>query len=159
MTRRGFTILEILAVLTVIGILSAIGINNFLAYQRTLVLRQAATQVATDLSRIRTEARRTSQTWVFRVNADQKSYDTGPQDPTVGTKGGAPAGTIIAGRQRTASLPTSIQLNSAYLVRYSAPYGVNANGASQSVVLSRTDTPSKTINVNVVGVTGKVVVQ
>jgi len=159
MRQRGFTLLEILGILLVITVLAAIGINNFLSYQRSLTLRQAATQVATDLNRIRTEARRTSQNWILWVNpSSPTTYVYGPQSNTPSATDSG----ITAGQARSASLPTGLQLQISgnNWVRFTAPYGVNASASSQVATVSRISAPTtQKINVNIVGVIGKVVVR
>ncbi|MBF6592862.1 MAG: prepilin-type N-terminal cleavage/methylation domain-containing protein [Thermaceae bacterium] len=156
MSTRGFTLLEILGVLLVVGILSAIGIINFLSYQRILVLRQAATQVATDLNRIRTEARRTSQSWILWADS-ANSYIYGPQSSTPSSTNSG----IVVGQGRAATLPTGTQLafKNNNWISFTAPYGLNASAATQSITLSRTDSSPKQIGVNVIGIIGKVVVR
>lgn len=51
--RAGFTLLEMLIVLSVLGILIAAGITTFAQQSRTALVRQAAVQVQSDLERLR----------------------------------------------------------------------------------------------------------
>jgi type IV pilus assembly protein PilA len=136
--KKGFTLIEILIVLAVVGILLAIGSINLVAYQRRLNIEQATTQVATDLSRARMDARRTNQTIEFIANEDQATYEYGP-----------------VGDRRTVNLPEGISFVAGLNVSFNPPYGV-LNLPNSFLQMSGYD---QTRQVNLIGVMGKVVIR
>lgn len=142
--RQGFTLLELLVVIAIIGILISIFSVNLIRSIRTAELREAATQVATDLRRARSQAQRGS-------TAVQLSLP------------GTTASTSYTFTSQPRTLPNGVSLvcktncsASAVTVTYSAPYG--ELGATGRVFTVRS--PVSTITpyeIRIVGVTGKVI--
>lgn len=148
MRPSGFTLIEFLIVIAILGIL--VGLVGFgtVRSARAAELREAATQVATDLRRARSQAQR------------------GSTNVTVSWDAGNSVRYQVSGSERR--LPGTVTLNctsncsgsgtSGNLVTYTAPYGELA-GATGKVLRLASSFPGLTpLEVRVVGVTGKVIV-
>ena len=138
---RGFTLLELLLVLTIVGILASLGLSTFVNAQRAAQLQEATVQFATDLQRARSAAQR------YNQNASIKLGDT-PSTYTLS----------VDGVETVKQLPHGARVEaegSSRTVSYSAPYGeVNAI-SKRFVITSRTPDVRY---VKVIGVTGKVII-
>ncbi|GAA5513552.1 hypothetical protein Dcar01_02293 [Deinococcus carri] len=143
--QTGFTLLEVLVVIAVIGILAGIFGLSIIRSIRTAELREAATQVATDFRRARSQAQR-------------ESTDVALVMP--GTAGGTSY--TVRGQPRT--VPNNVTLlctsncgsGSTVTVNYQAPYG--ELGATGSVFTIQSPNSSvASLEVRIVGVTGKVI--
>ena len=55
---KGFTILELLVVITIVAVISAVGYPNFMDWRKDRVVRAAAEKVATMLTGISTQAQK-----------------------------------------------------------------------------------------------------
>ncbi|WP_420596707.1 pilus assembly FimT family protein [Deinococcus sp.] len=142
----GFTLLEMLVVLAIIGILAGIGYFNYLRQIRIGQVREAATQVATDLRTARDSAMRLTQpasiSWT--TTTPISSYNLN-----------------LPGRNTARNVPNSLNFVcqsgcDSKKIAYQAPYG-ELNGATGTIL--RFDSPlvDKIFYVKVVGVTGKVI--
>lgn len=160
--RAGFTLMEMLAVLVVLGIVMAIAAPSYLRYINTMRMREGAQQVARDLERARTEAKRTNTCWTFKrtssagyqlqsyVNSTNASL---PSRDCTGT-----AGTVI---NRTMGPGTALNLvTTADTAYFRPPFGTNY-GSSEKLSFQVASTANSSINatVTVLGVLGKVIVQ
>lgn len=146
-SNQGFTLLEVLVVLAIIAILMGIFGVNLIRSIRTAELREAATQVATDFRRARSQAQRGSMDIVLVLpgSAGGKVYKVDTVEKV---------------------LPNSVQVickttcgsGTTTNVTYQAPYGELGAGATGSVYTVRS--PMSGINdleIRIVGVTGKVI--
>ncbi|MHA0043557.1 pilus assembly FimT family protein [Deinococcus sp. PEB2-63] len=142
----GFTLLEILVVIAIIGILASISVGYSIRSIRTSQLREAATQLSSDLIQARTTAQSRSSNVAFSV----------PRS--------TPASTYtVAGVTKT--LPNGVQLvctancgtsGTTISNTYLAPFGeLTSNGQVMSLTIQSGITPYE---VRLVGVTGKVMV-
>lgn len=145
MHRKGFTLLEILVVLAVIAILATISGFSLIRNIRSAELREAATQVASDLRSARSRSQRQSDDVVlvlpgtaggttYRYDTDLRNLPNNTRLLLKGTGGGATSN-----------------------ITYQAPYG-ELNGAVGSVYLVRSPMAGlRDFEIRIVGVTGKVV--
>ncbi|WP_456410148.1 pilus assembly FimT family protein [Oceanithermus sp.] len=139
MNRRGFTLLETLVVLAILGmVLSASYVLLRPMLERSR-LDNATAQVATDLLRVRSYARRSNQpaSWTrlddrrYRLDLGGKTYEyTLPEGVTFAAP---PAGTVL---------------------RYYPPYG-EFDASAETITLQ--DARGNSESIHVVGVTGKVI--
>ncbi|KIQ55112.1 pilus assembly FimT family protein [Meiothermus taiwanensis] len=145
-SQKGISLLELLIGLAVLGILLGVGFVSLSAYRQSLVIREAATQVATELQRIRQQARRQSLNFSFQAAEGGNTYKVGPTRELALQAGKPlPPGVIFqhvpAGGGR---------------VTFLAPYGV-VDAANRTFTLRGPG--NRVLNVHVVGSTGKVVVR
>lgn len=149
-TATGFTLLELLIVLTILGILLGLFGLSYLRSIRAAEVREGANQIAADLRAARASAQRRSTPGAFKWagTGSLSSYTLE-----------IPSGTA----PKTASLPGSVTFRCldgcppGRALTYSAPYGemtTTING-TRFVVESRT-AGIPAIEVRVVGVTGRV---
>lgn len=137
MRRQGFTMVELLVVIGILGILLAIGIPNYVRWTASMEVRSAAVNLAQQIVRIRTEAKRGSTVTL--------STTTGSSAVTVGSRTVTLSGATV---QTTGSLS------------FRAPYGTLEGGVTpQEFTLRSTRNSSLTRTVRVVSLMGKVVVQ
>lgn len=145
MNRQGFTLLEVLVVLAIIGILMGILGWSSIRSIRTAELREAATQVATDFRRARSQAQRGSADVVLVLP-------------------GSDGGTSYTAHTVNKTLPNNVKVickttcgsGTTTNITYQAPYG--ELGAAGSVFTVKS--PMSGINdleIRIVGVTGKVI--
>lgn len=134
--KKGFSVVELMVVLAVLGILLAVGSVNLVAYQRRLSVKQAMTQLATDLNKARMDARRLNKTIEFVASAGGSSYEVGP-----------------VGGRFAKSLPDGVSFNQGMSVSFAPPYGlVSAPNAALEISGN-----SHSGQVSLVGILGKVV--
>lgn len=147
LVKRGFSLVEFLIVLAVLGILLGVGFVSLRSYQQSLIIREAATQVATELQGIRQQARRQSVNFSFQASANGNTYRAGrTSDMASLTSKSLPPGVVFQ------SVPSG-----GGIVRFEAPYGIVTSGANGSYVLRGPG--NRVLNINIVGRTGKVVVR
>lgn len=147
----GFTLLELLVVLTILGILMGLFGMSYLRSIRAAEVREGANQIASDLRAARASAQRRSTPGAFKWAGTGRlsSYTLE-----------LPSGTATP---KTMNLPSGVTFRclsgcpAARTLTYSAPYGemtTTING-TQLIVESQTpDIPA--VEVRVVGVTGRV---
>ncbi|GAA5534379.1 type II secretion system protein [Deinococcus aluminii] len=147
MDTRGFTLLELLVVLAIIGILAGIFGISLIRSIRNAELREAATQVATDLRRARSQAQRGSADVVLVLP-------------------GSGGGTTYTVDTVTKTLPNNVKVickttcgsGTTTNVTYQAPYGELGAGATGSAYTIRSPMSGiSDLEVRIVGVTGKVI--
>jgi prepilin-type N-terminal cleavage/methylation domain-containing protein len=144
--KRGYTLLEILIVLIVIAILVTIAVLSLVRYRQSLLLQQATTQVASDLTYARSQARRSSSNWTFQIN-NSGQYQVGPS--------------ASIGAAAVKSLPTGVTFGSVITINFTSPYGqLDTSAAGGNYTGFTLSGPGGiTSQVNVVGIGGKVVTQ
>jgi type II secretory pathway pseudopilin PulG len=137
---------EFLIVLAVLGILLGVGFVSLRSYQQSLIIREAATQVATELLNIRQQARRQSLDFSFQTSAGSNTYRVGrTSDLSSLTSKSLPPGVVFQ------SVPTG-----GGSITFLAPYGI-VNAANRTFALQGPG--NRVLNVHIVGSTGKVVVR
>ncbi len=147
LSPKGVSLVEFLIVLAVLGILLGVGFVSLRSYQQSLTIREAATQVATELQGIRQQARRQSVNFSFQASANSNTYRVGRTSDLASLPSKSlPPGVVFQ------SVPSG-----GGTVRFDAPYGIVNSGANSSYVLRGPG--NRVLNVNVVGRTGKVVVR
>jgi prepilin-type N-terminal cleavage/methylation domain-containing protein len=72
---KGFTAIEVLVVVTILGILLAIGVPFYFSYRPRLILNRAAAQIRSDLMLNRQRAVTTSNTYFFKYDSANQSYE------------------------------------------------------------------------------------
>ena len=149
-TSAGFTLIEILIVLAIIGIFAGIFGLGLIRSIRGAELREAASQVATDFRRARSQAQRGS------ADVTIEWTQTGA-DNTATTY-------TVNGVSR--SLPSGVKLSCTSgctgpgkkTVTYTAPYGeIGTSGSVLTLKSSASSMGITDLEVRVVGVTGKVI--
>ncbi|MFN3390807.1 MAG: Tfp pilus assembly protein FimT/FimU [Meiothermus ruber] len=145
-SQRGISLVEFLIVLAVLGILLGVGFVSLNAYRQSLVIREAATQVATELLSIRQQARRQSLNFSFQASAGGSTYKVGrTSELALLTSKPLPAGVVFQ------SVPSG-----GGSITFMAPYGI-VNAANRTFALRGPG--NRVLNVHIVGSTGKVVVR
>ncbi|MDX2005807.1 MAG: prepilin-type N-terminal cleavage/methylation domain-containing protein [Meiothermus sp.] len=142
--KQGYSLVEIIVVLAVAAILLSVGTVALLGYQRNLAMRQGISVVVADLTRARSQARKTSQDWQVVLTSNQNTYQIQRAGVTV----------------QTVTLPAGVRIGNvggSKTVQYTAPYGLRPQGSS-SLEVPVVGTGSRQGKINVVGITGKVVV-
>jgi prepilin-type N-terminal cleavage/methylation domain-containing protein len=139
-TQAGFTLLEILLVITIFGILAAVGmmaINRLNTRQRVVDAQQTLYQL---INRARSDSRRTSSSQTVTWNTANASVTVGTQTTTL-------PNVTLSVASDASPVPTSVV--------YLAPSGRRSDTGTLQFKLSGTS--GVTLYVNVIGVTGKVV--
>jgi type II secretion system protein H len=72
--RAGFTLVELMAVLTIIALMAAMGMPRMLRWYSTLGSRSAVNQVIADIHLARIQAVRQGQTVSLRIDQDGRRY-------------------------------------------------------------------------------------
>jgi prepilin-type N-terminal cleavage/methylation domain-containing protein len=132
---QGFTLLELLIVLSVLAILLGIAVTGYSRYRAGLELRQAQQTFVQELNRARSEARRLSQTQ--SITWTDKTIVIGPREIPLSDSGNI----------------TLRNLNSQTNLNYTAPYGRVIASEYKFELRGRGDLSTM---VYVYGVTGKV---
>lgn len=146
LAKRGVSLVEFLIVLAVLGILLGVGFVSLRSYQQSLIIREAATQVATELLNIRQQARRQSLNFSFQASAGGSTYKVGrTSELALLTSKPLPAGVVFQ------SVPSGEGS-----ITFMAPYGI-VNAANRTFTLRGPG--NRVLNVHIVGSTGKVVVR
>lgn len=150
MKSRGLTLLELLVLLGVLAILLSIGISGYVNYRRSLLIREAATQFATDLAYWRSQARKTSRSYQFSVIPNTDTYQVGEYDKS------SPGG--FKDTPITKNLPAGAVFSQVKdpTFQFFAPYGVTS-AANNSIEIQALG--NRRLQVNLVGLTAKVVVR
>ncbi|MGK0618506.1 pilus assembly FimT family protein [Meiothermus cerbereus] len=143
---KGISLLELLIVLAVLGILLGVGFVSLRSYQESLALREAATQVATELLSIRQQARRQSLDFSFQASANSPAYKVGRSSDLASLADKSlPQGVVFQ------SVPSG-----GGRVTFTAPYGV-VSAPNRTFRLRGPG--NRMLEVHIVGSTGKVVVR
>ena len=141
--RQGFTLLELLLVVTIIGVMSAVSISGFRAASDRARVNQAAAQLSADLQRARSASQRYNREARFITDtATANSYEL-----------------VINGDTLERTLPAGAQLSAdnALNIRYSAPFGEIGDAVPSRIKVDLANRSAKPLYVKVLGVTGKVV--
>ena len=143
---KGVSLVEFLIVLAVLSILLGVGFVSLRSYQQSLAIREAATQVATELQGIRQQARRQSVNFSFQASANSSTYRVGRTSDLASLPG--------------KSLPRGVTFQRVPAgggrVTFLAPYGI-VDAANRTYELQGPG--GRILYVHVVGSTGKVVVR
>ncbi|MFN3265934.1 MAG: Tfp pilus assembly protein FimT/FimU [Deinococcales bacterium] len=154
---RGFTLIEVLIVIGILGIVLALAAFVFLREQQVQQLRAAQTQLATDIERARSLARRYSYNYRFTINYSTGAYIARALDNSNAVVTTAPA---VTGR-----LPNPIKLLStvptstgSFSVVYSGPFGRMQGSAASSMRIGFGSAAGQLkTSVDMIGVTGQVI--
>ncbi|RIH86394.1 GspH/FimT family pseudopilin [Calidithermus roseus] len=150
MRSQGLTLLELLVILGVLAILLSIGISGYISYRRSLLIREATTQFATDLAYWRSQARKTSRSYQFVVIPNTNTYQVGEYDKS---SSGGFKGIPITKNLPTGAIFTQVKDST---FQFFAPYGVTS-AANNSIEIQALG--NRRLQVNLVGLTAKVVVR
>mgnify|MGYP005846192417 CR=1 FL=1 len=132
--------------LAVLGILLGVGFVSLSAYREGLLIREAATQVATELLSIRQQARRQSLNFSFEANAGSHTYKVGRTNELASLASKPlPPGVVFQ------SVPSG-----GGRITFLAPYGT-VSAPNRTYTLRGPG--GRVLNVHIVGSTGKVVVR
>lgn len=142
-SQKGISLLEFLIVLAVLGILLGVGFVSLNAYRQSLVIREAATQVATELLSIRQQARRQSLNFSFEASAGSNTYKVGRTNQLASKS--LPSGVVFH------SVPSG-----GGSITFLAPYGT-VSAPNRTFTLRGPG--NRMLSVHIVGSTGKVVVR
>lgn len=146
----GVTLVEMLLVLAIIGILLGIGTSSYLRWARNEQVREAATQLYSDLNRARTLAQQSSRSaaldFVSATRYDLRlgaagAADTLRRDLAPGLRLTLYGGGAVAGRT----------------VEFRAPYSEVPAGSALAFEITRDQPGYRKLRVAVAGVTGTVV--
>lgn len=148
MRSKGYTLIELLIVLAIIAILSGIFGLSLIRSLRTAELRDAATQVAADFKRARSQAQKGSADVVivtpgntagstYTVNGSSRSLERGV--------------TLIC---VSGCSPASAATNT---ITYSAPYGELVGAVGDIMEVRSPYNGIAAFQIRVVGVTGKII--
>lgn len=144
--HKGFSLLELIIVIAILGILSTVGLLTI--RRDTPQVRQAASIIAADLMRARTEAIRLNTPVTFKVNAGADSYSMFADSDCDGT---ADTGTTnIAERTTTGDFPladvetTLTNARICFDVR-----GLPRNNATGSISVTSRQVSSTRLSVNI----------
>ena len=141
--QQGFTLLELLLVVTIIGVMSAVSISGLRAASDRARVNEAATQLAADLQRARSAAQRYNQNASFKIDtATANSYKLTINGTT---------------SERTLPVGTQLAADSALTVQYSAPFGEIGNAVPSQLKINLANRDTKPLYIKVLGVTGKVI--
>lgn len=146
MKSSGFTLLELLIVMAIIGIIASIFSWGFIRNIRTSELREAATQVAADFRRARSQAQRQSKDIVLVLpnGTGGTTYKVDTENKTISNGIRVSCTTSCAGANVN--------------VTYQAPYGELGSGATGNVFTLTSPMNGITpYEIRIVGVTGKVI--
>lgn len=151
--KSGYSLLEVLIVLAIIGGLAGIGVMNYVGWRNNSVVRDAATQIAQDIERVRSDAKRLNTTRQLFA-ASGNSYQIRDGNNTVLSTRSLPAGAQIAQVAQDTSAQASISL------AFTAPYGTQSTAASwYDIVVRSVSNASTTRTVRVIGPLGKVIIR
>lgn len=132
--------------LAVLGILLGVGFASLNAYRQGLVIREAATQVATELLSLRQQARRQSLNFSFEASAGGNTYKVGRTNELASLASKPlPSGVVFQ------SVPSG-----GGSITFLAPYGT-VSAPNRTFTLRGPG--NRILNVHIVGSTGKVVVR
>ena len=145
MNRAGFTLLEVLVVLAILGILLAEGTGPYHGWAQSVAVREAAEELAVNITRAKTAAKRENTPWTLQVTGET-SYELGP----------------VGGTMQRVNLPDTVRLTTTgSSVVFIPPHGVRQSSSlgAPSFALQHHANPSKTRTVKVISIIGEVVVQ
>lgn len=152
MKRQGFTLIEMLAVITILGIVMAVAAPPYLRYLQSLTVQQAAQQFARDADQARSQAKQTNTCRVFSyVNATTYSVASYTTPNCSGT-----ATTQVTTMPTTTVLTLRSTQASAMFV---PPYGINSTGTPLDVTVASTAGTTTTAALRITGIMGSVVSQ
>ena len=86
--NRGFSLVELVVVVTIMGIMFAIGVPSYLTYRRSQELKGAASNIASQIRLARATAIMTGRTQRFHLYANFNGYDYHVHDDTGPIKSG-----------------------------------------------------------------------
>lgn len=144
--RQGFTLIEILTVLVILGIALLIGVPLGIQALRQSQLREGATQVVTELQRLRSQAQRDSVALTL-------SLDTANPNAYSLTRSSVTQVRTLPHRLQLTAYDSSVPANAS--ATFSAPYAqLSPRGGLVWVVAAPGS--ARKLYVKLVGVTGKV---
>lgn len=138
----GVTLVEMLIVLAIIGVICTIGYVNMRSWVLSNRVREAASQVTTDLERLRSNAWKTSADRTLTLGTGGTSYTL--------NLNGVPSSVTLPHGARMALVN-----GSGSVLTYTAPYG-EYQATSRTITVT-VPGASKTATLYIVGVTGKVI--
>lgn len=152
--QAGFTLIEMLIVLTIVGIMITVGLTNYLRFARLTQVREAAQQFARDVDVARNEAKRTNDCWTISYSPGGATTYRLQQYATSNC-----SGDVVATRQAT--LPNGAVLtpnDGSSVMQFVPPFGTTGDTAvTFTVGLVSDSTYNRTVRVS--GVMGRVVIR
>jgi len=75
-SKQGFTLIEVLVVITILGILMALGFGSYTRWRASSAVIEGAQQFARDVDRTRTSAKRENACWQIKLttSSDSSTY-------------------------------------------------------------------------------------
>ncbi len=154
--NQGFTLLELLVVIFVLGVILAFGIGGILREQRVQQLRQVQTQLATDIERARSLARRYSYNYRGTLTIATGVYAFEPVNFAGAVVTGVPtvSGKLSASIKIMSTKPPA---TTSLVFGYTGPFGRLSAGASNVSIQIGYGVGQLKTSVDLIGVTGQVI--
>ncbi len=139
----GFSLLELLLVVTIIGVLGGVALGGFRGATQRARLSEASAQLTADFQRARSSAQRSNQnaTLAFGTTTPATSYTL-----------------TLNGQASVRQLPAGVQVAvpaAARTVTYNAPFGETSLAAPAKYTLTSNRNPDLKRYLKIIGLTGK----
>lgn len=158
--KKGFTVIEVIIAVAIIGVLASVGIINYNVWRNKSLVSEAAYQIAQDIEKIRSDAKRLNETRQLTFTAP----DTGSNNVITSYSKKDAIGSVIS----TSSLPAGVKVyqvkeagtaKTATTLSFTAPYGTQSTAISYyDIVVQSLASSSVSRTVRIIGPLGKVVI-